>query len=434
VSTSSSAEPRPRLAFAYHPHSFATLAIAEAAREICDMVWVIDTAMREVGSMARLLRRLGTVVDVTGLSLDEAAARVGEAEPDGILALNDGMLAWTAEIADRLGLLFASPQTAANLTDKHAQRRALRAGGLLVPGFWHVPAEGDAAGWDALAREAVFPAVVKPRQSEGSRNTLPVGSMDELRTLVAGISASSAADRSELVLEQYIADRPEHRGERFADYVSVESIVSAGRISHLAVNGRFPPTEPFRETGFFIPCALPADERAAVLEVATAAIEAVGVPVGCLHTEIKLTPDGPCVIEVNGRIGGGVDDMLRDAAGIPLMAIALRLALGEAIAFETLPETTAIAYLLLVHAPPTMRRIVAIDGLDELRADPVVDEVVLNRGPGMAVDWREGNNGNVFSVTGTVTDHGALVALWDRIYADVRIEGEREVVRSRSSS
>jgi biotin carboxylase len=415
----------PRLAFVYHPHSFGTMEIAAAARDLCDLIWVVDGAIgEEVAPMARLLRRLGTVVDVTGLSVDDAAAAIAAERPDGILALGDSVFVWTAEIAQRLGLAFATPQTAENLTDKSAQRRALREGGLLVPGSWPVPADDDADGWDHLHQEAVFPAVVKPRWSAGSRNTLRVAALEELRTLVAGIAAASADDRAALVLEQYIADRPEHQGDRFADYVSVESIVSAGRISHLAVTGRFPPAEPFRETGFFIPSALPADEHAAVLAVATAAIDAVGVTLGTLHTEIKLTPDGPCVIEVNGRIGGGIPEMLADATGLDFMTIAFRLALGETIAFATLPKTTAVGYLFYVQAPTTMRRLVALDGLDALRADPQVEEVLVNRWPGHELDWRMGNHAHVFSVRGAVTDHDALARLAARIAAEVQIRGE----------
>ena len=133
-----------------------------------------------------------------------------------------------------------------------------------------------------------------------------------------------------MVLEGYLADDPSRAGEPYADYVSVESVVAEGVISHLALTGRFPLAENFRETGFFIPAALNDDDQSAVLALATSAIEALGVTTGCLHTEIKFTPDGPRVIEVNGRVGGGVPEMLDRAAGVTLVEITLRVALGEA--------------------------------------------------------------------------------------------------------
>ncbi|HEY4098684.1 MAG TPA: ATP-grasp domain-containing protein, partial [Baekduia sp.] len=241
--------------------------------------------------------------------------------------------------------------------------------------------------------------------------------------IVADRAAMFDAAQSALVLEQYIPDRPGREGERFADYVSVESFVSDGQVNHLAVNGRFPPADPFRETGFFIPSALDEDASAAALAVVDAAVAALGVTVGFLHTEIKMTPDGPCVIEVNGRIGGGVPLMLRDATGIEVMPIAFRLALGETVALDAQPRASRIAYLFLIQAPAAMRRILALDGLDALRADPGVDEVTVNRGPGMEVDRLEGNLGNVFSVTGTVGDHDQLAELFARAMTGVHIGG-----------
>jgi len=132
-----------------------------------------------------------------------------------------------------------------------------------------------------------------------------------------------------MFIEQYLPARD--RAERaFADYVSVESLVAYGEISHLAVTGRFPLARPFRETGMFIPADLPQAQQAVVLEVATAALRALGVQTGCFHTEIKLTPSGPRVIEVNGRLGGGVPDMLFQASGVSLLPLPFALSASKA--------------------------------------------------------------------------------------------------------
>jgi biotin carboxylase len=411
-----------RLAFAYHPRSFGALAIAEAARGTCELVWIVDTTDPEVASMVRLLRRLGPVVDVAAMPLEEAASSVAALRPDGILALADTLLLWSAELAQRLELPFIAPEVARRLTDKHAQRTALRDAGLPVPGFWRIPDAADAEGWAVLAREATFPALLKPRQGEGSREVTAVHSLAELRSLLAASAQAAGSEPAQLVLEEYLRDRS--GGGPFASYVSVESLVCAGRISHLAITGRFPLAEPFRETGFFIPSALDPEDQRAVLEVASAAVGALGVSIGCLHTEIKLTPDGPRVIEINGRIGGGVPEMLGHATGVELLPLAMRLALGDHIAFEEPPECVEVGYLFYVQAPASMRRIVAVEGLDGLRADPSVQELILSRGPGRSVDWREGNHGHVFSVRGFVADHEALKTVERRIHAEVQIHGE----------
>ncbi len=249
---------KPRLAFVYHPRSFGTLAVAEAARGVCELVWVIDSSVDEVTSMARLLRRLGSVVDIAGRSLEDAADDIAAQHPDGILALADSLLEWTAAVAVRLDLPFLSVEAARALTDKHEQRAALRAAGVIVPGFWPVPGLGDAEAWTELGRVARFPAVLKPRHGDGSRDVVRVDDFAQLRELIAEIDGSSSAG---FVLEEYLRDLVTSEPTAFAGYVSVESIVAAGRVSHLAITGRFPLARPFRETGFFIPSALDATDR-----------------------------------------------------------------------------------------------------------------------------------------------------------------------------
>jgi biotin carboxylase len=442
TASGSDADELPRLAFVYHARSFGTMAIAEAAAGICELVWVVDTSEPDVCSMSRLLRRVGSVVDVAGMSVEQAAAAIAEARPVGILALADSRLLWSAQVAALLKLAFLTPEVAARLTDKYLQREALQRAGLPVPGFWQVPAGADEPAWSALQRVATFPAVLKPRRGEGSRDIVRVRSFEQLRELAATTPAGStaaAAERDsppshehepdpepelELVLEEYLGDRAEAAGHHFADYVSVESVVSGGEISHLAITGRFPPAEPFRETGFFIPCAFDDDTRTQIAEVATAAVRAIGVGIGALHTEVKLTPDGPRVIELNGRIGGGVPEMLADATGVQLLPLAMRIALGGSIAFESMPECTQIGYLLYVQAPASMTTVTSIDGLDRLRAMPGVEEVTLNRGPGRAVSWRSGNHGHVFSVRGAVADHEQLRSLEQFVSSEVEIHGQ----------
>jgi biotin carboxylase len=439
-----SAGEQPRLAFVYHPRSFGTMAIAAAADGVCELIWVLDTSDPEISSMSRLLRRLGEVVDIAGMSLEDAAVAIAASRPDGILALADSLLLWTARVADLIELPFLSPEVAERLTDKHQQRLALQRAGVPVPGFWPIPHRDSRAGadaWAAFEQAVSFPAILKPRRGEGSRDVVRVDTLDELHVQLADVATAArgsaaageepgdaacaaAPERDELVLEEYLRDRPEAAGEPFADYVSVESVVSDGRVSHLAITGRFPPAPPFRETGFFIPCAFDQDQCAAIAEMATAAVQAIGIDAGALHTEVKLTPDGPRVIEVNGRIGGGVPEMLLDATGVELLPIAIRIALVESVVFDAVPACTQIGYLLYVQAPSAMHTIRAVEGLDELRARPGVEEVILNRGPGRTVDWRAGNHGHVFSVRGSVASHELLRSIEQHATREVQIQGD----------
>ena len=186
--------------------------------------------------------------------------------------------------------------------------------------------------------------------------------------------------------------------------------------------GRLPQAEPFRETGLVIPTDFDPSLVEDMLQVATEAIAAVGVRIGCLHTEIKVTDKGPRVIEVNGRLGGFVPQVLKLASPTTdLFEISRRVALGERLAFQDLVPTTAIGYVIAHQPPIGAERVASVDGLDRLAAYPGVDAVALSRPPGDAVDWRKGSHEYVFSVLGTVPTHQDMRALQQFVADEVTV-------------
>jgi len=391
------------------PHSHPPFQVAEAAAGLCRLLWLIDQSLPENAVTSRLLKKFGPVVDVAGLSPGEVASSLRPHAPDGVLALRDEDIVLLALVAADLGLEYLSPAVAGRLFDKLQQREALRRAGLPTPLCWEVPAERTPAAVEALARAVKYPAVLKPRRASGSRYAMAVADAGDLARSVA-LLPPEAGGETGMFVEQYLPGRSGGNG-RFADFLSVESLVSAGDISHVALNGRFPLAEPFRETGTFIPAELPQSAHSAVLEVATAALRAIGANTGAFHTEIKLTPRGPRVIEVNGRIGGGVPEMLLDASGVPLFELAMRIAIGEVVHIDGPVPCSKVGWRLMLQLPKSARRVVSVEGLDRLARLGGVSSVLLNRAPGDPVDWRVGTGHYVFEATGVCDDHDALVEI-----------------------
>ncbi|MBU6496752.1 MAG: ATP-grasp domain-containing protein, partial [Acidobacteria bacterium] len=364
--------------------------------------------------------RSGLVVDLANLDDDEAAARVRTYQPAGILTLADAYLVRTAELAHRLSLPFHSPETARVLTDKWRQREVLERAGLTVPRRC-VVSEGMVD--DAAVVTVGFPAVVKPRVGEASRFTEPVASLEELRARIDEFRNEGAL--GEFVLESYIPDAPKGRaGENFAGYVSVESAVANGEIRHVAITGRTPPAWPFRETGFFIPAQLEAKDQLAVLDVTTSALESLGVENACSHTEVKLSPTGPVIIEVNGRIGGGVPEMIERATNQDFLGAAMDISLGREPQVSSLAGTQQLAYLLYVHAPDDVKQLARVDGLEALAEVEGVEEIILNRSMGDLLHWSDGNHGHVYSVAGSVQSHDDFRRILHEVDNCVTIVGE----------
>ena len=201
----------------------------------------------------------------------------------------------------------------------------------------------------------------------------------------------------------------------------MESLVASGKINHVAVNGRFPPSAPFRETGFFIPADLSGSQTAAVLEVATAALRALSVRTGGFHTEIKLTPDGPQIIEVNGRIGGGVPEMLFEASGVSIFELSIRVALREPVIVDGLIPCSRIGWCFLIQPPVSAQRFVSVKGLDRLAELPGVHRVLMNRTPGDAIGLWDGTFHYICSVYGVASDYDRVLEINRFLHEEVSI-------------
>jgi biotin carboxylase len=417
----------PKLAYVYDPLSFAPMSIAQAAEGVCSMVCVVDSSKPGAASTARLLRKLGPVIDSSDGDVARVAAALREHEPAGVLSMHDSDLVWTAELAELLQLPFHSRAAALKLTDKSAQRDALARAGLAVPMYRIIEADADPASIAELASAFTYPAVLKPRFGQASRDTLPISSGLELQATL-GQQRRPGWQAEDYVLEGFVPDAStDLGGAGFAGFVSVESVVENGHVEHAAISARTPFRWPFRETGYCTPSALSPELQSEVLRVAGDAAHALGVTIGCLHTEIKLTDDGPVVIEVNGRPGGGMSEMLERASGFSILRTALRLAVGDPVGLQGPVACSRIGYLLYVFPETDVEWIDSVEGLPELREVDGVDEIVLVRGPGQRIDWREGSEAHVFHLTGTTRDHDELRRLIQATVTVVRIEGHDEV-------
>ena len=405
-----------RLVVAFDGRSTSPMDLADTLRPLADLVWIVDSTDPTLGSMSRLLPRLGTVVDRHGRSVaetvDDLAAAVGVV--DGVVAFADAQLSFAAELAAALSLPGNPPATVELLNDKRAQRAALLAAGLPTPGFVRVPGGVDPADVVELVRPLSYPLVLKPVQGESSSNVIRVGDENEL---LAAFGAPPLADRPvehAILAEEYLTDPPDPE-RTIAPYVSVESLVIDGRSVPLAISGRFPLAEPFRETGDFMPHPLETGEAETVVAVAIAAAEALGVRTGALHTEIKLTADGPKVIEVNGRVaGGGINAVYAERNGVSIRWLAASVALGVPIdppPFVAERSDGPFTYQHFVQPPVSATGLVSIGPTAELIGRDGIGSVTVNRVPGDALDWRAGSQEYVLRVGGTAVDQSALAAV-----------------------
>ena len=419
----------PRVVVVYDAVSITPMVLAEAASGICRIVWVVDGEDPVLAPLIRLLRRMGDVVDRTGLDADGVAAAVAPHRPTGILTFAEVQMPFTAAVAERLALTYHSVATARLLADKYLQRRALHDAGLPGPAFWDAPipetgGEGDGRALQELADRVTYPAIVKPRRGTSSAATARADDPRQLVDLVARFGAQEGG----LVVEEYLRDRSD--SGPFADDIAVELLAQDGRVWHLATTGKFRHAPPFRGRGCFLPSHVdPATEEAS-FALAEAALHAVGIRDGFANVDLKLTPEGPRLVEVNGRLGGNVHALMELAGGPQILPLLFRVALGHDMAADPAVAQVAsglwprVGYFAWIQTPMSATRLSGLAGLDDVAALPHVVSVARNQREGDAVDWARGGRFNVSEVFGSVDAIDSLAAARDEIDDTITLEFE----------
>jgi carbamoylphosphate synthase large subunit len=334
--------------------------------------------------LAGVLAAVGRVVPLTGHHPTDLA-RVRALAPQAVLTFSEPLLPVVGRLAASLGLPGHTAAATALLTDKTLQRNRLRDAGVDDVRSWPVSSLAD---WPAARAHVGLPAVVKPSHGQGSRHTTIV---DDDRTAPGIVHATLAAVHpSAIVVEELLVGR---RSMPFGDYVSVESARGPRGTDHLAITGKLPLVAPFREAGRLWPAPLAAAERARVTDLVDRALRALDVGVGLTHTEVKLTPAGPRVIEVNGRLGGHINGLARQVAGVDLVRLAGLLALGrdpEPPVGLDWPSRVHFQHnslapvrpseLLAVHGAAVVRTVARVDGFRSYaRPGDIFDADVMTR-------------------------------------------------------
>lgn len=217
----------------------------------------------------------------------------------------DYLLPTVGRLNDRLGLRGHTEATASVCADKRSQRGRLDDAGIPQPAWRSFTSQAELS---TAARELGFPVVVKPADRSNSAAVCYAGTDADLDAAHAAVVDQSWT--GQYLAEAYL-DGPE---------VSVEAITFRGVTEVVAVVDKeigHPPR--FLKLGAEVPSAHPAGVLASVREVAVAAVAALGVTDAVTHTELRITRDGPKIVEVNARVGGlFLAHMVLAATGINL--------------------------------------------------------------------------------------------------------------------
>lgn len=349
--------------------SILQLPAIEKAREMGLDVVAVDMNPVAVGfSVAGVVKEIISTIDTPAI-LDAAKRH----RIDGIMTLASDMpMQSVAAVCQAMGLTGISEDAALKATNKAFMRDALKAAGVPVPLYFRTN------GWEAfvdavgIIRAAGFRCIVKPADNSGSRGVDLLDEESDLRQVFAYTSHYSR--HGEIMVEEFM-EGPE---------VSVETLAVAGEVHVIQITDKLTTGAPyFVEMGHSQPSSLPPAVRQRIREVAIAANKAIGITDGPSHTEIKVTRDGPKIVELGARLGGDciTTHLVPLSTGVDMVECNIRIALGEKPGLaQKWDKGSAIRYLRTETGV-----VETIDGLETAQAVPGVVQVSIVHGLGESV-------------------------------------------------
>ena len=253
------------------------------------------------------------------------------------------------EVADALGLIGNSLACMRVSTNKHLMREAFAAAGDPSPRSVAVGPD-EMGAFVPLKHELAYPLIVKPADRSGSRG---VTKLDAPQRDVS--SRDSKLSRAlEEAIDQSLSNQAVVEEYATGDEFSVEGISWEGTHQILTVTRKATTGAPhFIETAHLQPAGLPSSMYQRVCDVATHALDTLGVRYGASHTELKIAKDGTMrIIEIGARMGGDCigSHLVPLSTGIDYVGAVVDIALGKEPNLTPVSEPMAAAARFLFDA------------------------------------------------------------------------------------
>jgi len=252
---------------------------------------------------------------------EQALEAAYEFRPDGVCTAGTDFTTTVSWICEGLGLpsnRFTPYETAIEMSNKHIMRKVLETNDILQPSPFRL-------GENALHPddEVLYPVIVKPCQSMGSRGVRIVRKKEELP---GGIQEAQTYDpKNEVIIEPYIEE---------ARFVSVDSMWLDGRLMFLSTADRL--IEVFEgfhpvELGHDVPADLSYQDHQSVLRTMCQIAKAFCYRTGFIKGDLMIKDRRTYVGEVAARVSGSFNSgrTVPLATGFQLHEAVVDIAVGE---------------------------------------------------------------------------------------------------------
>ncbi|MDG1570404.1 ATP-grasp domain-containing protein [Bacillus cereus] len=265
-----------------------------------------------------------------------------------------------AEIAKRYNFPGLNPEAAYTSRNKANTRRVCAEKGVPAPKFWTVETLEDILN---VIDEVTFPCIVKPADETSSTDVIRCLNKEEVINHFKSIKSKRVNTRGqkrsqEILIEEFLIGYE----------VSVETITSKNNTYVLGVTDKLlSGNDHFVEVGHIFPSCLPEDVIKDCHNVVKLALDAIGFDFGVAHTELKITKDGPKLIEINARPAGDkIPDLVEYSLNLSSLKQLLLMSLGEEPDITNLVPYRGAAIRFLISPPGVITEYAGVELIDSL--------------------------------------------------------------------
>ena len=326
----------------------------------------------------------------------QAAAFASEHAIDCVIAVDDQVVLAGAAICHQLGLRHNSLASVTDARDKHRMRQLFEEANVPQPAFEMARFGGPVS---AAAERVGYPCVVKPLELAGSKGVIRADDDHQLLAAVgrlkhilmgdlhrADARPTSDGERHTAANTLEIDDVP-FLIERFVDgpEVALEGILRDGKLDVLALFDKPDPLDGpfFEETIYVTPSRLSGDAQRQIHLRTQQATQALGLTEGPVHAELRNTPDGPVIIEVNARsIGGKCSSVLKFGTGWSLEELIICQALDAGASLPPRQEQPAGVMMIPTPSAGILREVRGLADAEEVTG---IESVEITAHPGQVL-------------------------------------------------
>lgn len=304
--------------------------------------------------------------------VDRMAEFIKEQKFDGVLTgFTDSVLPYYAEMCEKAGLpAYGTKEQFDIFIDKEKYKDLMRQFDVPTIPEYSI----DLERFDETTADIVYPVIVKPADSSGSRGITVCENKDELREAISFAVETSKA--KEVLVEQYIDNAEATIFWLFVDEQYYMILLGNRHVKHNQ-EGELP-----LPAGYTYPAAVQPRFLAEVAPKMENMFRSVGIKDGMMFMQCKIV-DGTCLVyDIGYRLTGSLEYInLKGMCGFDPLDMMIRFALtgetGEPEIAKKVDPYLGGKYSYNVSLLCKPGKVAEIKGLDEIRKLPGVFDVVV---------------------------------------------------------